>query len=460
MPNGPGRPCAPYLIFTSEFRSRAWPHSNARARSQPISAVRSQRRPVIINTSPTCLYNCIYHSAQSVRSDLCKKRACCAPTVHSRTFTRVILVPLCLSPSGSTLLPSRRRFIRAARWPPTPPPLQTRRPSAARASLARTAARSTAMRRSAATWWVGCFAPRTWYSATPSPRWRALAATRACSRSARMAHAAMPGHTVLSRMRMLQRMLHIAQHHQLPLRAHGAPRGHSPRPAPPPTPSCARRRRSRTPTSSAAATRRCWRRQTWSSTSAACTSPRTRCARRSLMPPWPAKAAARAAAARAARRAEGRQGARFRPQACWGRASRSFAGAHAVRSSQTAPPPSHLSLPLSLPQRFDHHQRGFTEVFGHGYVTKLSSAGLVYKHYGRAIVAQVRWWAKTARRPGAARLPGDARVMWVPCARMARDCPSSCYRSPPQPLRPPPPTRPFPCLSIATPAHGAARGPP
>lgn len=26
-------------------------------------------------------------------------------------------------------------------------------------------------------------------------------------------------------------------------------------------------------------------------------------------------------------------------------------------------------------QRFDHHQRGFTEVFGHGYNTKLSSAG-------------------------------------------------------------------------------------
>jgi hypothetical protein len=25
--------------------------------------------------------------------------------------------------------------------------------------------------------------------------------------------------------------------------------------------------------------------------------------------------------------------------------------------------------------RFDHHQRGFTEVFGHGYNTKLSSAG-------------------------------------------------------------------------------------
>lgn len=38
-------------------------------------------------------------------------------------------------------------------------------------------------------------------------------------------------------------------------------------------------------------------------------------------------------------------------------------------------------------QRFDHHQRGFDEVFGHGFTTKLSSAGLVYKHFGREIVA-------------------------------------------------------------------------
>ncbi|KAI0348032.1 GAMM1 protein [Trametopsis cervina] len=38
-------------------------------------------------------------------------------------------------------------------------------------------------------------------------------------------------------------------------------------------------------------------------------------------------------------------------------------------------------------QRFDHHQRGFNEVFGHGFDTKLSSAGLVYKHFGRQIIA-------------------------------------------------------------------------
>jgi uncharacterized UPF0160 family protein len=37
--------------------------------------------------------------------------------------------------------------------------------------------------------------------------------------------------------------------------------------------------------------------------------------------------------------------------------------------------------------RFDHHQRGFTEVFGHGFETKLSSAGLVYKHFGKDIIA-------------------------------------------------------------------------
>ena len=35
---------------------------------------------------------------------------------------------------------------------------------------------------------------------------------------------------------------------------------------------------------------------------------------------------------------------------------------------------------------FDHHQRGFEETFGHGFATKLSSAGLVYKHFGEEIV--------------------------------------------------------------------------
>ncbi|KAG6335287.1 hypothetical protein ID866_3816, partial [Astraeus odoratus] len=38
-------------------------------------------------------------------------------------------------------------------------------------------------------------------------------------------------------------------------------------------------------------------------------------------------------------------------------------------------------------RRFDHHQRGFHEVFGHGFTTKLSSAGLVYKHFGKEVIA-------------------------------------------------------------------------
>jgi len=38
-------------------------------------------------------------------------------------------------------------------------------------------------------------------------------------------------------------------------------------------------------------------------------------------------------------------------------------------------------------QHFDHHQRGFEEVFGHGFTTKLSSAGLIYKHFGREIIS-------------------------------------------------------------------------
>ena len=40
--------------------------------------------------------------------------------------------------------------------------------------------------------------------------------------------------------------------------------------------------------------------------------------------------------------------------------------------------------------RYDHHQKGFEEVFGSGFNTiKLSSAGLVYKHFGREIVESV-----------------------------------------------------------------------
>ncbi|PHH65549.1 hypothetical protein CDD81_1984 [Ophiocordyceps australis] len=38
--------------------------------------------------------------------------------------------------------------------------------------------------------------------------------------------------------------------------------------------------------------------------------------------------------------------------------------------------------------RYDHHQRGFDVKFGGRQATKLSSAGLVFVHFGRAIVAQ------------------------------------------------------------------------
>ncbi|VFQ82434.1 unnamed protein product [Cuscuta campestris] len=38
--------------------------------------------------------------------------------------------------------------------------------------------------------------------------------------------------------------------------------------------------------------------------------------------------------------------------------------------------------------RYDHHQKGFEEIFGHGFGTKLSSAGLVYKHFGKEIIAK------------------------------------------------------------------------
>lgn len=39
--------------------------------------------------------------------------------------------------------------------------------------------------------------------------------------------------------------------------------------------------------------------------------------------------------------------------------------------------------------RYDHHQRGFITTFDEKHSTKLSSAGLVYKHFGREIIAQI-----------------------------------------------------------------------
>lgn len=42
----------------------------------------------------------------------------------------------------------------------------------------------------------------------------------------------------------------------------------------------------------------------------------------------------------------------------------------------------------SSKHRYDHHQRGFEEVFSPVHTTKLSSAGLVYKHFGKQLIAQ------------------------------------------------------------------------
>eukprot|EP00457_Paulinella_chromatophora_P012356 gb/GEZN01012563.1/.p1 GENE.gb/GEZN01012563.1/~~gb/GEZN01012563.1/.p1 ORF type:complete len:344 (+),score=76.15 gb/GEZN01012563.1/:20-1051(+) len=39
--------------------------------------------------------------------------------------------------------------------------------------------------------------------------------------------------------------------------------------------------------------------------------------------------------------------------------------------------------------RFDHHQRGFTETFSAQHKTKLSSAGLIYKHFGLGVLSDM-----------------------------------------------------------------------
>lgn len=39
-------------------------------------------------------------------------------------------------------------------------------------------------------------------------------------------------------------------------------------------------------------------------------------------------------------------------------------------------------------KRYDHHQRGFMETFSPEHKTKLSSAGLIYKHYGQQLIQQ------------------------------------------------------------------------
>ena len=39
--------------------------------------------------------------------------------------------------------------------------------------------------------------------------------------------------------------------------------------------------------------------------------------------------------------------------------------------------------------RFDHHQRGFTETFSPNHSIKLSSAGLIYKHFGQQVIQRI-----------------------------------------------------------------------
>eukprot|EP00343_Euplotes_focardii_P011113 CAMPEP_0205829788 /NCGR_PEP_ID=MMETSP0206-20130828/39232_1 /ASSEMBLY_ACC=CAM_ASM_000279 /TAXON_ID=36767 /ORGANISM="Euplotes focardii, Strain TN1" /LENGTH=331 /DNA_ID=CAMNT_0053132861 /DNA_START=40 /DNA_END=1032 /DNA_ORIENTATION=+ len=39
--------------------------------------------------------------------------------------------------------------------------------------------------------------------------------------------------------------------------------------------------------------------------------------------------------------------------------------------------------------RFDHHQRGFMQTFTPEYKTKLSTAGLIYKHFGEDVIRQI-----------------------------------------------------------------------
>eukprot|EP00455_Lapot_gusevi_P049474 TRINITY_DN7021_c0_g1_i3.p1 TRINITY_DN7021_c0_g1~~TRINITY_DN7021_c0_g1_i3.p1 ORF type:complete len:377 (-),score=91.50 TRINITY_DN7021_c0_g1_i3:74-1069(-) len=75
------------------------------------------------------------------------------------------------------------------------------------------------------------------------------------------------------------------------------------------------------------------------------------------------------------------------------RLTQQFRGAEVVR---TRDPALLESLPVICDvggvydparHRYDHHQRGFDQTFDEKHHTKLSSAGLIYKHFGREIIA-------------------------------------------------------------------------
>lgn len=61
--------------------------------------------------------------------------------------------------------------------------------------------------------------------------------------------------------------------------------------------------------------------------------------------------------------------------------------------------------------RFDHHQRSFVDTFSDAHAIRLSSAGLVYKHFGRRVVAQLAGWA-----PGQSDLDDSEREKRIDCA--------------------------------------------
>lgn len=42
-----------------------------------------------------------------------------------------------------------------------------------------------------------------------------------------------------------------------------------------------------------------------------------------------------------------------------------------------------------LTHRYDHHQREFTGTFDDKHKIRLSSAGLVYKHFGKRVIAEM-----------------------------------------------------------------------
>lgn len=49
---------------------------------------------------------------------------------------------------------------------------------------------------------------------------------------------------------------------------------------------------------------------------------------------------------------------------------------------------------LKARHRYDHHQRGFVETFSEKHSMKLSSAGLIYKHFGKRVISSLLGWEK------------------------------------------------------------------